>query len=293
MDAVKALGLCDGVVSARWVSADGSDPPTQKEFEFGEDPVTSFPYGRGILDGFGPNVTPREGANVVAISSGKARRPGDPDFVDPASGTFTFYQKNYKGEPPFGFPKESPACDGVLTGKPRDSIALELVLKVPDWAKGFAFDFDFYTYEWPQWVCSTFNDFFVSILDPIPQGQLDGNISFDPLGNPISVNSAFVSVCACDGGPPCMAGAGGTAKTYTCDKGRDELNGNGFGKENTGEDHAATSWLTTTAPVESGSTVTLRLAIYDSGDGSFDSTTLLDKFRWLPKSPVITTQPIP
>jgi hypothetical protein len=288
LDAAKALGLCgDSVVSAKWTMADGAEPPVTMD-----DPSTPlnedvFGLGRGILTGFGPNVMPREGAQVVAISSGTARRPADPDFA------MFGLDKQYFGAPPFGFPKESPSCGSVITGAPHDAIALELVLKAPDWAKGFAFDFDFYTNEWPVYVCSQFNDFFVSILEPKPAGQLDGNISFDPLGNPISVNAAFVSVCNCAGGPPCTAGQSGTPKTYTCERGSDELIGNGFGVDHDGQDHAATSWLTTTAPVEPGSTITLRLAIYDSGDGALDSTTLLDKFRWLPKSPVITTQPIP
>ncbi len=60
-----------------------------------------------------------------------------------------------------------------------------------------------------------------------------------------------------------------------------------------GVNGSAASWLTTTAPVEPGATITLRLGIYDSGDPALDSTALLDRFRWLPKSPVVGTEPIP
>ena len=42
-------------------------------------------------------------------------------------------------------------------------------------------------------------------MEPYPQGQMDGNISFDELGNPISVNNAFLDVCGCPDGPPCLA----------------------------------------------------------------------------------------
>ncbi len=272
LDAAKALGLCDGVVAARWVMPDGSAPPVTDKFDL----------GHGLLGGFGENIMPREGHQLVAISSGTARQPGDMGFQSPQG-----FDKEYGGMHPMGFPKESPACPGIVTGPVRDAIALELVLKAPDWAKGLAFDFDFYTYEWPDFVCSTYNDFFVSLLSPIPAGQTDGDISFDTMGNPISVNSAFVSVCGCSGGPPCMAGG----KTFNCTAGKAELIGTGFQSGTT--DHAATSWLTTTAPVEPGSTITLRLAIYDSGDPQLDSTTLLDKFRWLPRSPVVSTEPIP
>ena len=36
----------------------------------------------------------------------------------------------------------------------------------------------------------------------------------------------------------------------------------------------------------------LRLVVYDSGDHILDSTVLLDKFRWLPKCPIVGTGPV-
>jgi hypothetical protein len=275
LDAAHAIGLCAGVVSARWVMPDGSAPPT--------DPVLSARYhiGHGVLDDFGPNLAVREGHHLLAISSGAARRPDDPDFFSPSG-----YDKDYDANAPAGFPRPSAACPGVQGGDPHDAIALELELQAPDWAKGFAFDFDFYTYEWPMYVCSQYNDFFIALLSPIPTGQSDGDISYDPMGNPISVNAAFVNVCSCVGGPPCPAGG----HPYTCSRGNAELMGTGFDEDS---GHAATGWLTSTAPVEPGQTITLRLTIYDSADGILDSTALIDKFRWLPRSPVVTTEPIP
>ena len=62
---------------------------------------------------------------------------------------------------------------------------------------------------------------------------------------------------------------------YDCEEGSGELAGTGF------EDHAATSWLVTRAPVEPGEDFRLRWTIYDSGDGLLDSTVVLDNFRWL------------
>jgi hypothetical protein len=283
MDAARALGLCDGLVSARWMLPDGTDPSTAPGYQSG-----TFSIGHGILSAFGAKITPHEGVKLVALSSGSARQPTDPGFHDPVG-----FDKRYTARHPIGFPRESPACPGVITGPAHDSIALELTLKVPDWAKGFAFDFDFYTFEWPSYVCSHFNDVFVALLSPFPKGQSDGNITFDPMGNPITVNSAFVSVCGCAGGPPCIVGG----KQFSCTAGTSELVGTGFQEPGVGNapptHHAATGWLTTTAPVEPGATITLRLGIYDSGDGGLDSTALLDKFRWLPSSPVVNTAPVP
>jgi hypothetical protein len=65
-----------------------------------------------------------------------------------------------------------------------------------------------------------------------------------------------------------------------------ELAGTGF------ESNAATSWLTTKAPVPPGSIIKLRFGAYDSGDGIFDSTVLIDNFRWLATPPDVETNPI-
>jgi hypothetical protein len=203
------------------------------------------------------------------------------------------FSKGYSGAFAQGFPKESPACPGVTTGAPNDPTGVELVLRAPSNATGFSFDFDFYTYEWPGFVCSTFNDFFLAILEPFPPGQTDGNISFDGDGNPISVNNALLEVCGCEGNPPnaCMAGG----KIFTCSLGNIELIGTGFGFDMSfGQDHGATSWLRTTAPVEGGSEVHLRFAVHDSGDGVLDSTTLVDNFEWIATpGTTVGTEPIP
>ena len=110
--------------------------------------------------------------------------------------------KGYTSNSPQGFPKESPACPGSITGEPHDGAALQLEILTPTNAQGFSFSFNFFTYEWPDFICSTFNDFFVSLLMPFPANQPDGNISFDSQGNPVSVNNAFLEVCGCPGGPP-------------------------------------------------------------------------------------------
>ncbi len=61
---------------------------------------------------------------------------------------------------------------------------------------------------------------------------------------------------------------------YACPSGPAALGGTGF------ETHGATGWLETSAPVTPGSTTTLFLAVWDSGDGVLDSTVILDGFAW-------------
>jgi hypothetical protein len=122
---------------------------------------------------------------------------------------------------------------------------------------------------------------------------MDGNISFDSLGNPVSVNNAFLSVCGCAGNPPNPCTAGG--KTFTCPLGTAELMGTGFEDTFGGSNHhAATSWLRTTAPVTPGQEITITWTTYDSADGVLDSTTLIDNWLWIAEPGTqVETQPPP
>ena len=286
-DAAKAIDLCKmssgakdwGLVGAKWVLADGTPPPTNAT------QLANFHLGHGILPQFGANIKVRKGMKMLALSSGTARNPTDPGYQN-VSG----FSKGYTSGSPGGFPKESPACPGVVTGQPHDSAGVELLIQTPTNATGIAFDFDFFTYEWPNFVCSQYNDFFVALLTPFPMGQTDGNISFDMMGNPISVNNAFLGVCGCTSGPPCQAGG----KTFACALGDTQLIGTGFGKDTAGQDHGSTGWLTTQAPVKGGSQIHLRFTVYDSGDGVLDTTTLVDNFRWIATpGTTVMTNPTP
>jgi hypothetical protein len=287
--AVQALELCKvssgpsdwGVVTAKWTMADGTDVPPSE--------ATDFHLGHGIVPGFGPNVQVRKGAHMLALSSGTARRPEDPGWVNPS-----VFDKQYIGQAPQGFPKESPSCPGVTTGEPHDIAAVEVKLRTPSNATGFRFDFDFFTFEWPGYVCSSFNDFFVALLEPFPAMQMDGNVSYDQDGNPVSVNNSLLQVCGCAGNPPGQCEANG--KLFSCNLGNSSLIGTGFGFDvaEDEQDHGATGWLQTKAPVAGGSDITVRFMVYDSGDGQLDSTTLIDNFKWIGVPGVtVGTDPVP
>ncbi|MFT3775538.1 MAG: putative metal-binding motif-containing protein [Minicystis sp.] len=292
IDAAKAVDLCRvasqnpadkkdktwGVIHAEWVLPDGSPPPAN----------ASYHLGHGILGTFGPNVHVQAGQSMLGLSSGTARQPTDPGYASVGG-----YDKGYTSAQPTGFPKESPLCNsGSTTGTAHDGAAVELTIRAPTNATGFSFDFNFFSYEWPVFVCSTFNDFFVAQLTPFPMGQSDGNISFDKQGNPVSVNNAFVEVCGCAGNPPspCMAGG----KSFPCSLGDSGLTGTGFGKDTAGSDHGSTGWLVTKAPVKGGDTITIRWTVYDAGDGILDTTTLIDNWQWIANggTVVVGTDPI-
>jgi hypothetical protein len=317
MDAAKALGLCRkqqgqswGVVAARWVFPNG-EPTSRQPANAVDDPEPSCvqpglptnPDSHGLLSSFGPNVLAREGAALVALSTGVARAginvPREPGLGE-SPGAGEMCTENLT---PPGFPKDSPACPDVATAQntqARDAVALELEIKTPTNARALAFDFDFYTYEWPEYVCSDFNDFFVALLKSSHASTpLDENISFDRLGNPVSVNNGFVEVCDPATG---LQRPGG--KSFECSLGTSELVGTGFDTKDgwfslVEEDsdlssHAATGWLSTTAAIVPGETIRLRFAIWDMLDESLDSTVLLDHFTWTlvaPTTPVTERPP--
>jgi hypothetical protein len=295
MDAAKAVELCTvqdpknpkkwGVRTAKWVLPDGAPLATLDPIY-----VPAYHLGHGILPAFGPNVKVQAGKRMLGLSSGTARQPTDSDYKDVGG-----YIKGYECGSPEGFPKESPACPGVTTGACMDAAALEVVIHTPSNALGFKFDFDFLTFEWPNYICSTFNDFFVANLSPIPKGQTDGNISFDSVGNPVSVNNAFLSVCGCDKGPPCTAGG----KNFSCALGTAGLQGTGFDMASSKDDsktkiHGSTYWLVSKAPVTPSSDITIRWSVYDSSDGLLDSTTLIDNWQWIATpGTTVATDPVP
>ncbi|MBX3207183.1 MAG: choice-of-anchor L domain-containing protein [Labilithrix sp.] len=265
--AVRALGLCRwstagaagkdktwGVVAARYVKPDGT-------------PLTE-PLSHGILSSFGVNE-PRDGKSFLALSSGTARAPDMPGYKD-----ILGFRKGYTSGVPAGYPKESPACPGTVSGLAHDGAALELEIRVPTNVKSFHVDQNFFTVEFPGYVCSKYNDFYVLDMDPKVPDYPDGNVAFDSAGNPISVNNALLQVCKArtiDG------------RRYDCPLGPSSLTGTGFDTvhdDYSPAPHAATGWLTTYAPAPPGKVIRLRFAIWDSSDGNLDSTVLVDRFEW-------------
>lgn len=327
----KAMGICTsaaadgfGLVSASYSRAFGSTaPPHAGQW--------------GMLPSFGVHIGPREGRALGVLSTGYAREYDDAqglpmagaatscggapavaccwsgiagscpvgtasDFVNsspdgPLDGT------NYPtGAAPPGFPQSSQGCkqDDVV----NDMIDLKLVLKAPMDATGFRFDFDFYSSEWPNFVCSTFNDAFVAYLE---SSTITNNISFDPNNDPISVNNDFLNRCTAGAPLGCNRTDGQTPDapygTSKCAGGTSELEGTGYANTaqtlcGNGADvpatlGGATGWLTTTAPIHPGEQFTLELMIWDAGDGILDSSVLLDHFQWLGVSaPSPVTQPV-
>ena len=72
------------------------------------------------------------------------------------------------------------------------------------------------------------------------------------------------------------------------------LTGFGFDSAQDEQDHGSTAWLRSKAPIEPGSDITIRFAVYDSGDGVLDTTTIIDNFQWIAKAgTTVGTDPVP
>jgi len=277
----EAVGKKWGVESAQYVRADGT--PFAANLQV------------AIFDAFGPNVNVQLGKRMLALSSGYARLPGQPN----ACTSQTCTTSALATAPP-NFPAVVPNCAGA--SEIYDDIGLELKVRVPTNATGYKFNFKFYSFEFAEWVCTDYNDQFIALVNPPPMGAQNGNIVFDSMNNPVSVNIAFFDVCDpaqnSDFGLECNnLGTGSPCPPQPnpyCPSGAADLQGNGFDNAfGSFEDAGATSWLQTTAPVDPASEITIRFAIWDTGDQAWDSTVLVDGFQWIANGGTVGVGTVP
>ncbi len=141
-----------------------------------------------------------------------------------------------------------------------DYAEMRITGEVPTGASGFAYNLAFFSTEYPVFYQSSFNDMYIAWLE---SDLWTGNVSFDEMGHPISLNAGFLDYKDAsnpyDCPDPCTA---------------PELQGTAM------QGHAGTKWLTTTAGVIPGEDFTLIFAIFDLSDNILDSVVILDNFQW-------------
>jgi hypothetical protein len=311
-DLIMAMDLCQfttenaakpvrkwGVISTELLLADGT---TALPMNNAAPPMTSLQVG--VLANYGANVFPIGHANdptanptMASLSSGTACDPSEsPLYVHPKDGKVAgqtgsynamtqatiqaSYLQSHNGKPPS--PATCPVCTSGCD-QAYDSVDLKARIRVPTNAMSFTYSLKFYSAEFPEYLCKQYNDFFITLLTsswvPNPQAvppqqplPADGNIAFDALGNPISVNNAFFDVCFVPPSPP---------PGITCPAGQLELVGTGMGGwGNDLTDGGGTVWLKNDAPVQPGETIEIQFITWDAGDHNVDSLVLLDKFHW-------------
>jgi hypothetical protein len=137
-------------------------------------------------------------------------------------------------------------------GAANDYTEIRIVADVPMTNNSLNYDFAFFSTEFPYYFNSAFNDMYVGWLE---SESWTGNISFDDIGNPISLNAGFLDFKDTNGSLPEL--------DNTCMK-----------------YHAGTRWLQSVAPVTPGEQITLVLAVFDLSDSILDSYVFLDNFGW-------------
>jgi hypothetical protein len=249
-----------------------------------------------VLSDFGAN-TPRYGDTLVALSTAVAADSSDPghlpwqggtevsDFI--GSGPVDWLQANMGKMP------SAPGCPEPGATSVRDPVMLTLTIRVPTNAKSFSISSNFMSAEYPEWVCSDFNDFFVILLksewDGVPANPHDGNLAFYtapggetyPLGVNLAKGTGLFRQCV-NGTIGC---SGDATDTATSCESTSELVGTGFdvvGSDcgTSGPIGGGTGWLRTRGNVVPGEVMELRIAVWDTSDGLYDSVALIDSFEW-------------
>lgn len=237
------------------------------------------PIGLRVIPQWGQaaTFTPREGNSFLVISTGDL---GEMNSVPADAGDVAYHCNSWfpggdgmdttKFPPPItkdpadGDCLIDPAAVGTgdcshsiqgqfdQSGFKYDYQEIRITTTVPADAVSLSFDVAFLTKEYPIWKDRPYNDMFIGWLEA---GNWTGNIAFDGGGDPLSLNAAFLELFDDNGDLPEFAG---TCMRYS----------------------AGTRWLTTTAAVVPGESITLVLAIFDLDDVNWDSFVLLDNFRW-------------
>ncbi len=297
-DAARAIGLCNvkieptpadkkqrkwGVLEAKFVRLNSSALAGQDK------PYDTRDFG--ILPNFGPATAAKEGKMLLALSTGVARLKGQPDYTSFKCNAGSSISKS--GGVPFPnvgtWPKQG-TCPG--TGDPEDAAVLDLKVRIPTNARSMGFSMRFFSCEFPQYVCSAYNDVLAVLALPLagadsntlivngarsPTAQVLAatdpmypDVAFETAGmakNVIGVNNqSFFTACK-----------PGAASGYNNCKGEADLAGSGF------EGHAASGWLSTTFPVTPGGVYVFRVAIWDSSDQLLDSSAVLDAVQFSTK----------
>ena len=306
-----AMGICgDQLVSATLSLA--GDPVTET---INGSPRQSLPLPYydasyktfAAADHFGNNIVPKEGTKIAILSTGPWNKPTKNHTVATlAAGDMRTASKipsDWINMMPNCTIPKSPKCGGTTVedgltnqceGKTipsvQDPIMLTLEVKVPMNARAFEFNLFFFSVEYPSTVCSksNYNDFFIALLDSehntkYPndeyQNPYDKNLAKDYNGNFVGVDLAPLGLFTA-----CYPNSDYDFASYCTDGAL--IDGTGF--DAFSPKNGGTGWLVTRGNVVPGETIKLRFAIWEQGevgygpDHSWDSTILLDGFKWLP-----------
>ena len=297
MDYAKAIDLCQtttmaakkwGVIDAKLTLADGTGIPASQ--------------ARAIRPKFGA-TTPRKGAALALLSTGAAAGKNDtnPAYQDfqhtpmlGGNGTASNFPSDFFTANGNKLPN-APGCPMPGGTLANDPVMLTLTIRVPTNARSFTLDTSFFSSEFPEYVCSPFNDFFVVLLDSTyngsPANPTDKNLAFYAAGAqryPVGVNLASGNTglfTQCRNGHISCRQVQNAPTIATCTSTAD-LSGTGFDEPDPGWcdsnslQGGGTGWLRTSGNVVPGEVIKLRIAIWDTSDHLLDSIAAVDGFTW-------------
>ncbi|MGN6104764.1 MAG: choice-of-anchor L domain-containing protein [Kofleriaceae bacterium] len=292
----RAIDLCQrataqdlkwGVIDAKVTLTDGTGTPDKNAYS--------------VRTKFGNGVTPQGGLSLALISTGGAAAPGDTNPSYQPWISYTHTTPNTAPYPADWFAANNnklpnaPGCSAPSSTTPaQDPVMLTFEIRVPTNARSFRLSTNFFSAEFPEYTCSTFNDFFVVLLDSTYTGANpnppDKNLAFfQPMNSndhvPVGVNLAHGNTglfTQCTNGP---TGCFGTAGNITTCTSTAQLAGTGFDALGTScsAPHTlggGTGWLVTSGNVVPGEVIKLRIAIWDTSDHRLDSIAVIDGFQW-------------
>lgn len=275
-DAAHAMEICDppgdrdwGLLSARFILANGNAAP----------PMGNTYQQRAVVPSFGSELIPRVGGNMLVLSTGHALPGGQPNCTPNSCGNM-----DSVAEPPDPGIATLQGCP--IPSNIYDDIALEVKLRPPPNARGFAFHTAYLTHEYPQSICSPFVDQFLALIEPKPGGWASANMVFGKDHMPLSVSfdpfphceqskaDLWANLCELMDGCP-------TLPNNYCSQGAGLLAGTGFA-----DSGASTGWLETIVPLAEEGDIEIRFLIFDTANTARDSTVLIDGFTWLDRTDV-------
>ena len=133
-----------------------------------------------------------------------------------------------------------------------DATTLTLNFTVPSGMNSLLFDFYFLSIEYPVFVGFAYNDTFTATITGSSKVANGTNFAKDTDGHTIDINSVNFAV----------------GETHN------DLKDTAF------QGHGGTGWLIAAAPVAAGDNISLAFHVEDVEDGVYDSTALLDNFRF-------------
>lgn len=269
--AAKTWGVITGTPDLVRADANPSRSPGSRQYG-----IMSY-FGNAARNGA------KKGDNLAVFSSGRARFPGQSGYIKP-KGWCGSSDEGTSSSTPCGFSWNKAGCPAGRAG--YDSSGMMLQVRVPTNAQCMSFRFHYLSSEYPEWVCSPYNDSFVAMLKSGAMTPGSGccgsapnvncNISYGASFTPVSVNNNLFSVPGCSScSSPVLAGTG-------LDTGCGGYIGGG-----------STNWLYSHAPVEPGEIATFHTSVWDTGDHEWDSTVLIDAWEWYPGTCTIGTDPDP